>query len=165
MEIQHFTIISKGLESVGKALRDNDGLEVVRTELFSMPMQKSRRIMAHVYRNIKDFTLQTTHKLDFCMWWMLEVHSSNTSTCSSQGMVDLGNMFARSQELQLIKAEQAFQIASTITNRFALKHVQSGDWRIKYFEAWAAHDCLPAASYSWICCLLTDAISAPLFHD
>ena len=147
MEIQHFAVVGEGLKPVGKAFRDNKGFVIVGAEHLSVPAQKSRRIIAQVHGNIKDFATQATHELDFGMGWTLKMHAAHGAAARSQGVVDLGDVPARGERLQFFATKEALQISPVVANGFALQDPQAGKRRIQYVEA-GAHACPAAASYA-----------------
>lgn len=147
MEIQHFAVVGKRLKPVGKAFRDNEGFVIVGAEHFSMPAQKSGRIIAQVHGNIKDFATQAAHELDFGMGGALEMHAAHGAVSCGQRVVNLGNVPARDERLQFLTTEKPLQVAPAVADGFALHDPQTGKGRIHYIEA-AAHACITATSYA-----------------
>ena len=61
--------------------------------------------------------------------WMLEVQAAHRTAVSRDGAIDLLDALAGHDRPQLIHAQQALKITPAVSDRFALKHLQTGDRR------------------------------------
>ncbi len=148
---------------MSEALRDDEGLAVVGAEQFSMPVQETRRIMAQIHGNIKDFTTQATNELDLGMGRLLKMQAAHGAALGGEGVVDLCDVLAGDERLQFFSAKHTLQIPPTVAHLLALQDLQASKRRIQYVKA-GTQVCSAAASYSWICCTLVAAMSAPCFQ-
>lgn len=127
MKIEHLAFVIQRLETVSKAFRDDKGTMVVGTQYLSMPSQKSRRITAQIYGDVKNFSAQAVYELRFGMRCLLKVQAPYRSTFRSERVVDLLNPLSGNQSLQFSHAKEPFKIAPAIADRLVLKDVQAGN--------------------------------------
>ena len=137
MEIKHFAVVAQGLEAMREAFRDDQCSVVVGAEDFAVPAQEGRRVAAQVDGDVEHFAAQAADELGFGMRRPLEVHAAHRAPAGGEGVVDLGDMAAGQDFGEFLKAEQAFQIAATVTQRFALQHAQIGQRRRQNVETGA----------------------------
>jgi hypothetical protein len=105
VQVQQLTTRFQHLKSMGKTLRDNHHVYMMRRKLLGMPLFVAWGVRTQIHRNVPNSAAQAANQLHLTVGRNLKMKASDCAKSAGERMVDLDYLAATDQIDQFVSTE------------------------------------------------------------